>query len=154
MLLRNARHLLSLSVLNEMPEVASDIDEAGRCWLFDTYTAVGFHLMRATEAVIRKYYKAATGIEPKTKFRNWGAYIANLEKCPPADQNIVRFLKQIKDSYRNPILHPDQNLSSEDAQVLVGVCVSAICMMAAGIRSLTETGQQLPLTDSAALLGS
>jgi hypothetical protein len=63
------------SIIKLIPEAAVDFDEAGRCWLFDTYTAVGFHLMRATDAVMRSYYRAAVGVEPKVKFRNWGAYI-------------------------------------------------------------------------------
>jgi hypothetical protein len=145
MLMKSARALLPKSIIDAVPEAASDFDEAGRCWLFDTHTAVGFHLMRATDAVMRKYYKIAVGKEPKPKFRNWGAYIKVLRTCPDADMRIVDFLDQIKEAYRNPILHPEQNLSAEDAQILFGVCVSAVSMMARGIEDLTRKAGLLPL---------
>ncbi len=152
MLFRSARSVLPDSIIKVVPEAASDFDEAGRCWLFDTYTAVGFHLMRATDAVMRRYYRAAVGIEPKTKFRNWGAYIKVFRNCPQADKKIVDFLDQIKEAYRNPILHPEQNLTADDAQILFGVCVSVISMMARGIEDLTSKGGLLPLTATSALL--
>jgi hypothetical protein len=55
----------------------------------------------------------------------------------------------MKDNYRNPIAHPDQTLSADDAQILFGVCVGAISMMVAEIKSLTATGSLLPLTQAA-----
>jgi hypothetical protein len=148
MLLKSARSMLPASIIGAVPEAASDFDEAGRCWLFDTYTAVGFHLMRAIDAVMRSYYRAAVGVEPKVKFRNWGAYIKRLRGCPNADQKIVDFLDQIKESYRNPVLHPDQNLTAEDAQILFGVAISVVSMMAAAIDSLSAKGGMLPLTET------
>src|ERR1700733_5530234 len=56
MLLQFAHLEIPSTVLAEVPEVPSDFDEAGKCMLFDTATAAGFHLLRATETVIRKYY--------------------------------------------------------------------------------------------------
>jgi hypothetical protein len=146
MLLKSARSMLPSSVVEHIPEAATDFDEAGRCWLLDAHTATGFHLMRAIDAVMRAYYRAAVGIEPKKKFRNWGAYIKQFRSCLQADQKIVDFLGQVKDGYRNPILHPDENLSAEDAQILFGVSVSVISMMARGIQELTTKGDVLPLT--------
>jgi hypothetical protein len=60
MLIRSAHSLLPSSITDGYPEASADFDEAGRCWLFDTYTAAGFHLMRATESIIREYYKVVT----------------------------------------------------------------------------------------------
>ncbi len=79
-LLQFAHLELPPTILAEVPEAKGDFDEAGKCLLFDNATAVGFHLLRATEAVIRKYYKVLTGVEPKPKFRNWGAYIKILNE--------------------------------------------------------------------------
>jgi hypothetical protein len=135
MLLKFAHLELPSSVLKEIPEVIGDFDEAGKCLLFDTPTAAGFHLLRATEAVIRKYYKTVTGVEPKTKFRNWGAYIKKLKDCG-ANRKVTEHIDHMRESYRNPILHPQENLSSEEAQVLFGVCVSAIYLMANEIKAL------------------
>jgi len=143
MLMSYAHMELPGSVVLEVPEVKSDFDEAGKCLLFDTSTAAGFHLLRATEAVIRKYYKAVIGVEPKVKFRNWGAYIKIL-RAHNANPKITGFLDHIREHYRNPILHPEENLSPEDAQVLFGVCVSAIVMIAEEMKVLAAKGATLP----------
>jgi len=141
--------MLPESIIKDFPEASSDFDEAGRCWLFDTYTAAGFHLMRATESVIREYYKVITGVDLPKKYRNWGAYIKNLKKCPNASLNVIGFLDHMRENYRNPIAHPEHNLSADDAQILFGVCVGAIQMMAAEIKTITSTGSLLPLTQTA-----
>jgi len=142
MLLQYAHMELPPTVINEMPEVKADFDEAGKCLLFDTSTAVGFHLLRATEAVIRKYYKVVTGVEPKTKFRNWGAYIKRLNESG-ANTKITKHLDHMRENYRNPILHPEVSLSADEAQVLFGVCVSAIFLMANEIKALTAKSAAL-----------
>lgn len=135
-LLQSAHLELPAFIIKSMPEVKTDFDEAGRCLLFDTSTAVGFHLLRATERVIREYYKVVTGVEPKTKFRNWGAYIKTLGACK-ANPKILNHLDHMRENYRNPILHPEVNLTADEAQVLLGVCVSAIFLMASEIKTLT-----------------
>lgn len=137
MLLQHAHLELPTSVIKEMPEVKEDFDEAGKCLLFDTSSAAGFHLLRATEVVIRKYYKIVTGVEPKVKFRNWGAYIKKLEECG-ANKKLTQHLDHMRENYRNPILHPEVNLSPDEAQVLFGVCVSAIFLMANEIKALSQ----------------
>ena len=151
MLMRSAHSLPPDSVNKYYPSTAADFDEAGRCWLFDLYTAAGFHLMRATETVLRDYYRRVTGKEVKNKFRHWGAYLDTLKKCPAASPKVIGFLEHIKDNYRNPITHPEQNLSADDAQVLFGVSVGAISMIVAEINTRTATGELLPLTRNNAL---
>ncbi len=145
MLMSSAHSELPASIVNEIPEAAKDFDEAGRCLLFDSSTAAGFHLLRATEAVIRGYYKLLTGIEPKVKFRNWGAYIKEFRK-KSAQPKIIGFLDHIREHYRNPILHPEENLTPEEAQVLYGVCVSAMVMLAEEMKSLKQKSGSLALT--------
>jgi hypothetical protein len=151
MLLQNAHLELPASVIRDMPEVIADFDQAGKCLLFDNNTAVGFHLLRATESVIRRYYKTLTGIEPKAKFRNWGSYIKKLNDHG-ASKKITQNLEHIRENYRNPILHPEENLSADEAQVLFGVCVSAIFLMANEISSLTvKSAAPLAFPSSGAL---
>lgn len=148
--LLQAAHLeLPASVLQDIPEAATDFNEAGKCLLFDTATAAGFHLIRATEAVIRKYYEAITGKVPAAKFRNWGAYIKRLNQAK-ADPKITGYLDHIRQHYRNPILHPEVNLTPEDAQVLFGVCVSAIVMMVSAMK--TVRGAVIPFPATSGLL--
>jgi hypothetical protein len=148
-LLQSAHLELPASILQDIPEAAADFDEAGKCLLFDNSTAVGFHLIRATEAVIRKYYEAVAGKPPAKKFRNWGAYIKALNKCG-ADQKVTEYLDHIRKHYRNPILHPEVNLTPEDAQVLFGVCISAIVMMIAEVKAAKGIVPQSPATGAIA----
>jgi hypothetical protein len=117
------------------PEAIEDMNQAGRCLAFDIATATGFHVIRATESVIRLYYKKVTGSLLAKKNRNWGAYIKGL-RAANADEKITAFLDHIRESYRNPITHPEETLTPEEAQNLLGVCVSAISQMAAAIRKL------------------
>ena len=134
-LLQSAHLELPGSVLRDAPEAVKDFDEAGRCLLFDNSTAVGFHLIRATETVIRKYYEVVVGRPPAKKFRNWGAYIKRLDQCG-ADPKVTEYLDHIRKHYRNPVLHPEVDLTPEDAQVLFGVCVSAIVMMVSAVKAV------------------
>lgn len=136
MLLQSAHLELPASVIAQMPDVKTDFDEAGRCLLFDNSTAAGFHLLRATETVLRKYYETVTGVQPKLKYRNWGAYIKVLQQSK-ADSKITNHLDHMRNNYRNPVLHPEVNLSSDEAQVLFGVCVSAIFLMVNEVKALT-----------------
>jgi hypothetical protein len=115
MLLQYAHMEIPPAVLAEVPEVKFDFDEAGKCMLFDTATATGFHLLRATETVIRKYYKAVVGKEPAIKFRNWGSYIKILRQQSSPNQKVITCIDQIREHYRNPVLHPQDNLGIEEA---------------------------------------
>jgi hypothetical protein len=145
-LLAGARYELPPDLLRMIPEVAAiELDEAGRCYLFDVSTAAGFHLFRATESVIRQYYEFVVGVKPAAKSRNWGAYIRGLNERG-ANAKVTAHLDHIRGQYRNPVLHPDAFLSAEDAQILFSVCIGAIVMMEAEMRS--PTGAALPLPPS------
>jgi len=99
------------------PQAAIDLQAAGRCLAFNVPTATAFHILRATESVIRMYYKEVTGDLPKAKMRNWGAYVKNLNAAG-ADAKITGFIAHLRDLYRNPILHAEDNLSTEEALIL------------------------------------
>lgn len=147
-LMTSARYELPQSTLDTIPaEAAVELDEAGRCLLFNVSTAAGFHLFRATESVIRKYYEIVVGTVPAMKIRNWGSYLLGLRKNN-ADPKIVAYLDHIREHYRNPVLHPDVLLSPDEAQVLFGVCTSTIVMMAGAMKSATPA---LPLAAAPAL---
>jgi hypothetical protein len=135
LLIEEAERLLPDAVRAEVPEAISDIQQAGKCIAFEIPTAAGFHIVRATEAVIRKYYAVVVGKAPKPKMRNWGTYIKNLQTAG-ADSRVTGFLDHIREAYRNPVLHPEETLSSQDAQVLLGVCVSAIVLMVSAMKAV------------------
>jgi hypothetical protein len=109
-------------------ETVEEIRAAGRCLAFELPTACGFHIVRATEAVIREYYRSIVGTVPKVKARNWGSYIKFL-KQKGADSKITTVLEQVKDTYRNPIIHPEDVLEMEDAIILFGMAQGVIVSM-------------------------
>jgi hypothetical protein len=153
-LLSQGRLEIPKSLHDALPEeTLADFDQAGKCLLFGTSTAAAFHLLRATDAVIRSYYRIVTGIEPAVTFRNWGAYIKRLRECK-AEPKIIDFLDHIRENYRNPILHPDVNVTTEEAQVLFGVCVSSIVQMGTEIMRLDAKGDVLPFSVTAKELGA
>jgi hypothetical protein len=139
LLIEEGDKLLPDKIKAEVPNVAvQELKQAGKCVAFDIPTAAGFHTIRATESVIRKYYSKVIGKPPKPKMRNWGAYIKNLEDAG-ADKKVTGFLDHIRENYRNPVLHPEETLSSEDAQALLGICVSAIVTMVQAMKAIATT---------------
>lgn len=127
-------------------QVKADLDQAGKCIAFDLATAAAFHLLRGTEGVLREYYNCVVpGIKRAVpKMRNWGAYI-KLLKEHGAEQRVTSLLDHLRESYRNPVLHPEENYTDARALVLFGVCVSALVMMVEEIERLTPRGLPLPL---------
>jgi len=114
-------------------KVRYDIEQAGKCLAFEVPTAAAFHLFRAAEEILRLYYQAVVGNLPKTRHRNWGAYIKIL-RDKGAEPKVVTILEQIKELHRNPILHPDMQLSIDEAMSLVGMIESVISAMLAEIQ--------------------
>jgi hypothetical protein len=145
-LIERAHTVFPEQVLNQLPEQAkNDFDQAGKCIALDVPTAAAFHLLRGTEAVLRKYYEAVVPGPKKApaKMRNWGVYIRLLSQHG-GEQKVISLLTHLKDAYRNPVLHPEENYTDDRAQVLFGVCVSAVVLM---INEISELAKQ-----SAALL--
>ena len=131
-LVENAENMFSNDVRSWLSEQAvTDIRQAGRCLAFELSTAAGFHLSRAVEDAIRKYYQEIAG-KPyalKKQHPTWGDYIAAL-KNKKADEKVLNALDQMRDLHRNPISHPDVNLETDEAMMLVGLVQSAIVAMA------------------------
>lgn len=102
-----------------------DVQQGGRCLALEVPTAAGFHLIRAAESVIRRYVSAVTGSLPSPKMRSWGVYVRELRKCG-ADPKVVGAVEQVKDFHRNPVVHPEEQLSPEEAVSLLGIIESLI----------------------------
>lgn len=115
------------------PRAVADIREAGKCLAFETPTAAGFHIVRAIESVILAYYAKIVGKPMPPRMRNWGVYIKALRESGSADPKIVEFLAHIKDSYRNPVAHPEAQLTVDEVLVLLSVAVGAISQMGAAL---------------------
>jgi hypothetical protein len=145
-LVDHAHHHFPDTIQGELPDqTKSDFDQAGKCMAFDLPTAAAFHLLRGAESVLRKYYEQLVPGEKKAvpKMRNWGVYIKLLHEHG-AESKVTSLLTHLKDSYRNPVLHPEENYTEERIQVLFGVCVSAIVMMIEEMKGLAPQSQLLP----------
>jgi hypothetical protein len=108
-------------------KVVIELRESGKCLAFDCATASGFHVMRATELVLHKYYTKICKPKSNKRLDSWEAYIAKLEQSKdPEVGEVVSMLRQIKDSYRNLIMHPAIVLSPDKAFTLFEIAQSAI----------------------------
>jgi hypothetical protein len=99
-----------------------DLKQAARCLVFDIPTACAFHVCRATESLMLAYYDFLSGHPwnlPRN--RNWDQYIAHLVK-EGAPLKITARLNEIKDNDRNAYIHPDKNVTTEEARVIYGLC--------------------------------
>lgn len=104
--------------------IKQEINEAGRCLAFSRATSCGFHILRAVEISVKGYVYAANGTLPPMNRRNWGEYIALLTSIG-ADVNLIDLLKILK-TKRNPLMHPKDNLTTDEAIGLFCICQSVI----------------------------
>jgi len=108
------------------PETIADVGSACRAVAFDLGTAAGFHIFRVLEAVLRRYYVAVAGGAAAPKVRTIGTYVRAMRKLGCGDPVVLATLNQIRDLHRNPLVHPEAQLTADQAVSLVGVVRSAI----------------------------
>lgn len=127
----DAGSLFAPGVFLSLTDVAKyDLGEAGRCIAFERPTAAAFHLMRATEEVLRGYYCFYVRRD-RMKTMLWYPMVQALQKHRRAKANDVlhRQLDNIRMSFRNPTQHPDKVYDIQEAQDLFGLCVDVINRM-------------------------
>lgn len=118
-LIERAEIIFSEDSRRDLPAGAiDDVRQAGRALVLDLPTAAGFHILRATEAVVREYYTVVVKTAP-TK-RDWGHYVAEL-KSKGADARIAGAIDQLRDLQRNPLMHPEVMLNEDEAVMLFGM---------------------------------
>lgn len=144
-LIEHAYHQIPEPARSELPDQAkTDFEQAGKCMAFDVTTASAFHLLRGTEAVIREYYNLIVpgNKQASTKMRNWGVYI-KLMRDHGGNVAALSILDHMRDVYRNPVTHPEENYTDEKVQVLFGLCVSAVTLLMQAIRAAKLTSGSL-----------
>ena len=100
----------------------NEIDEAGRCLVFERPTAVGFHILRSVEVAIKQYLQCIPGFTmPPLNRQTWSEYI-KLLKDNGAAKVVTDHLQNIKDNFRNPLMHPEDILELPEAVSLFSVC--------------------------------
>lgn len=117
-------------LIMKVPEAIGDVQQATKCLAFELPTACGFHLHRANESVLHKWFDAVSNGAPRPKTRNIGDYLVELDKLKLGDKKVKSALKDLKDLHRNPLIHPEHSLETIfEAIALLGSIQAAVTMM-------------------------
>jgi hypothetical protein len=128
-LLYHPEKMFKDGVFGRLPLIAQhDLEEGFRCLLLSRSTAAAFHILRATEAILRKYYLSKI-LRGREKVLMWGNMTKGLSAKRGKNVKLLERLEYIKNSYRNPTSHPEAEYSLEEAQDLLGVCIDVINAM-------------------------
>ena len=128
-LLSDVPGLLAPNVFGLLPDIAKhDFMEAGKCIAFELPTAAAFHILRGTEAVLRRLYCSIVR-KNRVEFL-WGPMITSLRGCSrPPSAPLLDNLDNIRRSFRNPTQHPDKIYDIHETQDLFSLCVDTINRM-------------------------
>lgn len=107
------------------PSAVVEIKAAMRCIAFELPTAAGFHLHRANEAVLRRYFDEVAGKDKRPKTRNMGDYLRKMEDLGVGDAKVIAVLKSLKDLHRNPLMHPEDAIGSMDEALSLYAAIRA-----------------------------
>ncbi|HEY2849107.1 MAG TPA: hypothetical protein VGI97_04465 [Gemmatimonadaceae bacterium] len=114
-------------VLDAFPDLATDIDEAGKCFGTGRFTACVFHLMRVMERGVGEFGKLL-GLTI-TQESEWATILntvdAKVDAMPKSDktrQQIAEtssLLHAVKLAWRNPAMHPKATYTEEEANRII-----------------------------------
>lgn len=131
-LLSDPSKLLKRGAFEKLDFIAqTDFSSSCRCLLFGEATAAAFHILRATESVLKHYYYHH---RKQNRLANpmWGPMVAQLRSKTRnrPSESLLTSLDLIRTAYRNPTQHPEATYEVDNAQDLFGVCIDAIGKMA------------------------
>lgn len=132
--------LFPVELSEKVPKAIPDIQEATKCLAFERYTASGFHLHRANESVLRRYWEIVTDGAPHPEHRNMGVYLNEMNRMEVGNVNVKSSLRDLKDFHRNPLIHPEHSIKTVD---------KAIALMNAIHNTITHMLDEIPITDEA-----
>jgi hypothetical protein len=90
--------------------------------------------------VLRKYFDAVNPGAKHPKAKTMGAYLDAMDKAGVGDPKVKAALTEIKNLHRNPLLHPDDIISTADeAMNLLGAVRASIGAMLREIPQPTYT---------------
>lgn len=125
-LLNKVEKLFAEGVFEKIPPLAQyDFGEVGECIAFLLPTAAAFHMLRATEGIIKMYY-LATIKRRRIKKLMWGDMVNHLRERKRAPKTLLDSLDNIRENYRNPTQHPEARYNIDEAQDLFSVCIEAV----------------------------
>lgn len=130
-LLSSPEKLLKGGSFTKLEEIAKlDFASSCRCILFGEATAAAFHILRATESVLKSYYFHHRRQKRLPK-PMWGPMLDQLRaktRNRPSEP-LLASLDLIRSAYRNPTQHPEAIYEIDSAQDLFGVCLDVIGKM-------------------------
>ncbi|MGN6313580.1 MAG: hypothetical protein ACTHMO_07460 [Rhodanobacteraceae bacterium] len=124
-LLGSMKSLFNPGIFERFPEIAAyDFSEAGKCIAFERATAAAFHILRATEANLRHYYKSMIR-QKRIASEMWGPIVADLKVRNQTKKHAAlnNHLDHIRASFRNPTQHPETVYDIHECQDLLSVCI-------------------------------
>jgi hypothetical protein len=132
--------LFSSHAFDQIPDIAKfDFEQAGRAIAFELPTAAAFHLMRATEALLRFFYESIVLRNRISEPRMWGPIVEALkQRRTPPPAVLLTTLDSIRVHYRNPTQHPDKVYDMDEVQDLLATCTDVTSKM---IRHLRDIGK-------------
>jgi hypothetical protein len=117
------------SLMAKAPEIEKDALEAGRALAFELPTACGFHTFRVTESVVRRYWDAVSNNKARPDPQTLGKFAAEMNDGKFGDAKVIEAIKQMTKLHRNPLIHPEVILTSEEAIGILGMARSVISAM-------------------------
>jgi len=116
-LIDNGAACFPSDIATKVPDSIPDLTQGTKCLAFELYTAAGFHLHRANESVLHRYWDAVSQGAPRPKGRNIGDYLKEMDDRTIGNPKVKAALKDLKDLHRNPLIHPEHSLESADEAI-------------------------------------
>jgi hypothetical protein len=129
LLTEQGNRLFPNSLEIKAPETSKDMLEVGKALVFELPTACGFHLFRVLEAILKRYWDHVSAGKARPKVETIGSYAVALKDASLGEQKIWETLSQISKLHRNPIIHPEVLLTTEEAIELLGIVRSVVGAM-------------------------
>lgn len=140
-LMNHPDKMFAPDVFQRLPPLAQyDISEGFMCVVLARPTAAAFHVLRATEATLKKYYFTRIR-RGRDKNPMWASMLSKLVARRDKDQGLLQKLDFIRGTYRNPTSHPEAKYTLDTAQDLLGLCLDAINSMGASLSKETASIQ-------------
>lgn len=135
-LVESPDRLFSDGVFELLPEISRyDFKEGFKCVAYETPTAAAFHMLRATEGVLKELYFSFIK-QKRVKTPMWGNMLSQLEKKTrnKPSSALLEALDNIRKSYRNPTNHPEAIYTISQTEDLMGLCIDVVNKMHVAIQ--------------------
>jgi hypothetical protein len=140
LLIENGAACFPANIWVKAPDAIADLQQGTKCIAFEVFTAAGFHLHRANEAVLRRYWDAISDGSERPASRNMGDYLNAMDRNGFGDAKVKAALKDLKDLHRNPLIHPEHSIdNADDAIALMNGVHNVIAYMLKEIPTISPT---------------